>query len=715
MADTIGSLAYKLKLDSQEFKVGMHATRAEFAAAKAIARDSATGLDNYNQALRNLDVLLQKKLIDDSKHSTAARKLEQNYLQQEAAVRKLTAAEKERLNALSRGPDGKRSAQEMAEFHRMNREKGLAEQQRIKDQVDRYGKAVEAETAAARKGLQERLAIYKREKAARMDALAASARGPMQGPGFQNSNTFAGKPGDAPAGGVGGGLAFGAKAFAGAVVANEFMKAGAAAKQFVADSQEVFMANERNAASFEVFTGSAEKTRVLMEDMKQLAAVSGITLSAMASGASSMMSFGVATEDVTDKMKQMAAISRGDPERFKSMALAYGQVTAAGKLMGQENLQLINAGFAPLAEISRTTGRSMAELRKDMENGLITTKMVADAFASATGEGGRFNGMLEKIGETTSGAQSKSQAAWNQAKNDVGEALAPLTRWRAEVSEFFAKDVSQLASVFKATPAPVEPEKVDPKAAGRQRLADETARRQRAEEKMAAEREAARVSQAERLAQSQAAESMRQIEQRTPAAEVDRFKNILGLLDESTKQTAIEDFAQNKNLEAIYTYLDKSLVAELKKLEAVEQQNKAYAEQKSISEKLKTEAEQLKEKYASSADKLKQQLIDLEVMRGRGMISDDVYNQARNDAAMTASADSRQRIDQANQLPTAIAQGSQEAYKLMVQNQNRAQTGAKKEVEKQIALAKQQVDVAKESRDALKKLNEQLDFEMVGG
>jgi flagellar biosynthesis regulator FlbT len=261
----------------------------------------------------------------------------------------------------------------------------------------------------------------------------------------------------------------------------------------------------------------------------------------------------------------------------------------------------------------------------------------------------------------------------------------------------------------------VEPEKVDPKAAGRQRLADETARRQKAEEKIAAEREAARVSQAERLAQAQASQNMRQIEQRTPAAEVDRFKNILGLLDESTKQIAIEDFAQNKNLEAIYTYLDKSLVAELKKLDAVEQQNKAYAEQKSISEKLKTEAEQLKEKYASSGDKLKQQLVDLEVMRGRGMISDEIYSKARDNAAMTASADSRQKIDQANQLPTAIAQGSQEAYKLMVQNQNRAKTDGKKEVEKQIALAKDQVAVAKESRDVLKKLSEQLDFEMVGG
>lgn len=648
MADTIGTLAYKLRLDSQEFKAGMIATRAEFAAAKAVARDAATGMDTYALSLRNLQVLREKNLITEAQQSAAARKVTADFHAQEAAVRKLAAAEKER------------------------------------------------------------------SRLERSEAMGKRISGPMQGAGFQDSSTFAGSAGSSGSSGIGGGFAFGAKAFGGAIVANELLKGASAAKEFIGSSQEIFAMNERNAASFEVFTGSAEKTRVLMEDMKKLAAVSGITISAMASGASSMMSFGVSTEDVTNKMKEMAAISRGDPERFKSMALAYGQVTAAGKLMGQENLQLINSGFAPLAEISRTTGRSMAELRKDMEAGLITTKMVADAFASATSEGGRYNGMLEKIGETTSGAQSKSKAAWDQAKNDVGEALAPLTRFRAEVSEYFAKDVSQLAGLFKAPAAPVEAEKVDPRAAARQRLADTQAREKKALEKMAAEQEAARIASSERLAQTQQSSNMESIKQSTPAAEFEKFNRVIGLLDETTKRTAVEDFEQNRNLGAIYSYLDKSVVAELKKLEAVEQQNKAYAEQKSISEKLKGDAEQLKEKYASSGDKLKQQLVDLEVMRGRGMISDEIYSKARDDAAMTASADGRKNIDQANQLPTAIAQGSQEAYKLMVGNQNRAKTDAKKETEKQTALAKEQVEVAKQSKEILQKLQEQLDFEMVG-
>jgi hypothetical protein len=50
----------------------------------------------------------------------------------------------------------------------------------------------------------------------------------------------------------------------------------------------------------------------------------------------------------------------------------------------------------------------------------------------------------------------------------------------------------------------------------------------------------------------------------------------------------------------------------------------------------------------------------------------------------------------------------------MVQNQNRAQTGSKKEVEKQIALAKDHVAVARESKAILQKMADKLDFESVG-
>ena len=80
----------------------------------------------------------------------------------------------------------------------------------------------------------------------------------------------------------------------------------------------------------------------------------------------------------------------GNAQRFQALSLAFAQVSAAGKLTGQDLLQMVNAGFNPLQEMSKKTGKSISELKDLMADGAISTKMVEDAMASATGAGGRF-------------------------------------------------------------------------------------------------------------------------------------------------------------------------------------------------------------------------------------------------------------------------------------------------------------------------------------
>jgi hypothetical protein len=93
--------------------------------------------------------------------------------------------------------------------------------------------------------------------------------------------------------------------------------------------------------------------------------------------------------------------------------------------MGQEVLQMVNAGFNPLQEISRTTGIAMTELRKQMEQGGISAQMVADAFKSATEEGGRFAGMNEKLAATLSGQFAKAGGDVKALAIEIGTALTP--------------------------------------------------------------------------------------------------------------------------------------------------------------------------------------------------------------------------------------------------------------------------------------------------
>ena len=79
----------------------------------------------------------------------------------------------------------------------------------------------------------------------------------------------------------------------------------------------------------------------------------------------------VAQEQVVDIMKRLGDISSADSERMQRLALAYSQATQAGRLMGQDTLQFINAGFNPLYYISLRTGESMENLRDQMKKGKI--------------------------------------------------------------------------------------------------------------------------------------------------------------------------------------------------------------------------------------------------------------------------------------------------------------------------------------------------------
>jgi hypothetical protein len=69
--------------------------------------------------------------------------------------------------------------------------------------------------------------------------------------------------------------------------------------------------------------------------------------------------------------------------------------------------QLVEQGFNPLAVIAEKTGRSMGELRKDMEKGLITYDMVEGALKDLTSAGGRFYGAIERGASTTEGKIAK--------------------------------------------------------------------------------------------------------------------------------------------------------------------------------------------------------------------------------------------------------------------------------------------------------------------
>lgn len=166
--------------------------------------------------------------------------------------------------------------------------------------------------------------------------------------------------------------------------------------------------------------GNEERLNNIMGQIKEYALASPLNTKDMVGAVQMMTSFGIEAEKSIDYLKAIGDVSMGDTGKFNSLALAFSQMSSAGKLMGQDLLQMINAGFNPLEEISRKTGKSIGELKNEMSKGAITSKMVQDAFISATSAGGKFYGMASEGAKTLNGQISMLQESFDNMFNEIG-------------------------------------------------------------------------------------------------------------------------------------------------------------------------------------------------------------------------------------------------------------------------------------------------------
>ena len=175
--------------------------------------------------------------------------------------------------------------------------------------------------------------------------------------------------------------------------------------------------------SFRTLLGSASKADAMLGQIRQFAVQTPMLLKDLASGAQTMLGFGIAAEEVMPMLKAIGDVSMGDSQKFQSLTLAFSQATAAGKLMGGDLLQLINAGFNPLAVIAEKTGKSIGELKEEMSKGAITADMLKQAFIDATSEGGMFFGMLQSQSKGINGAISNLYGAIDDMFDAIGRKM----------------------------------------------------------------------------------------------------------------------------------------------------------------------------------------------------------------------------------------------------------------------------------------------------
>lgn len=214
---------------------------------------------------------------------------------------------------------------------------------------------------------------------------------------------------------------------------------------------------EELTTSFVAFTGSVESAEDQIEKLAEFSANTPFKLKDLAEANRTLLAFGSSSEESLVQLQQLgdAAAATGKP--IGELALIFGQVQSAGKLTGERFLQLAERGINIGPIIAKSLGVAETSLRDLISAGKVSSEEVTKAFATLSGEGGKFAGATLRQSQTLGGALGTLEDNVTLLAASFGKTLSPsivgyvddLTNAIKVTGEFF-KQIDERENLSKA-------------------------------------------------------------------------------------------------------------------------------------------------------------------------------------------------------------------------------------------------------------------------
>lgn len=182
---------------------------------------------------------------------------------------------------------------------------------------------------------------------------------------------------------------------------------------------------ETMTTQFEVLTGSVEQANKTVRDLQEFSASTPFQLEGIAKTAQQLLSFGVATDEITDKLQKIGDVASATGSPIQDLGFIFGQVKSAAKLTGERLAQLQERAVPISAALAKTLGVAESAVKKMVSNGEIDFATFEKAFNSLSEKGGlAFEGMI-KQSKTFAGITSTLKDNFALLTAEVGKELLP--------------------------------------------------------------------------------------------------------------------------------------------------------------------------------------------------------------------------------------------------------------------------------------------------
>lgn len=176
---------------------------------------------------------------------------------------------------------------------------------------------------------------------------------------------------------------------------------------------------------FEVLTGSAKTAKDTIEGLRNFAKTTPLSFDAITEGAKNLMAFGVSAQDVQQKLVMLGNAAMGDDEKMLDLVGAYGKIRARGKSTMRELNQFTQAGVPIIQALADSMHATTEEILSMSQAGKIGYADVNKALVQLTTNGGKFDGMMQRMNKTFSGQLQVFHDTIEHALGNFGTKILP--------------------------------------------------------------------------------------------------------------------------------------------------------------------------------------------------------------------------------------------------------------------------------------------------
>ena len=210
-------------------------------------------------------------------------------------------------------------------------------------------------------------------------------------------------------------------------------------KNAVMASFNLAAAIEQSQMAFSTMLGSAEAATTMLQNLQKFADKTPFEFMELQAAAKRMMAYGFAAEEVIPTLKAVgdaAAALGGGGEMVQRITTALGQMSAKGKVSGEELRQLAESGIPALRMLADGAGVTTGEMQKMVENGMIPAAEGIKVLLAGMEKD--FGGLMAKQADTASGKLSTMKDALQGVGTEVGKTFIPAVKAGADIVTYFS-------------------------------------------------------------------------------------------------------------------------------------------------------------------------------------------------------------------------------------------------------------------------------------